>query len=138
MGRLNPELVNIRKKKAKKLNKMAKTRLTEIKSKANDEAKGLMKSIIGQSKLTPYDECINPKLKGFTDKTYLKSHCFNLYGEEKVKQCMNKKEFCPMCCTFHIGTKFQNKRNDCKRKCSKLINWKKGEKKKKKKKKKKK
>merc|ERR1712032_439757 len=114
-----------KKKENKKLNKMAKNRLIEIKSRANDEAKSLMKSITSQSKLTPYDECINPKLKGFTDKTYLKSHCFNLYGEEKVKQCMNKKDFCPMCCNFHIGVKFSNKRNDCKRKCSKLINFKK-------------
>ena len=50
----------------------------------------MMKAIVNQSKLTPYDECINPKLKNFADQKYLKSHCMNLYGEEKIKQCMNK------------------------------------------------
>jgi len=110
-----------KKKEVKKFNKIAKGRLVEIKSQANSEAKGMMKAIVNQSKLTPYDECINPKLKNFTDKTYLKSHCQNLYGEEKMKQCMNKKEFCSMCCEFHIGTKFSNKRKDCKVKCTNLI-----------------
>jgi len=110
-----------KKKEVKKFNRLAKGRLVEIKSQANTEAKGMMKAIVNQSKLTPYDECINPKLKNFGDKTYLKSHCMNLYGEEKVKQCMNKKEFCPMCCNFHIGAKFGNKRKDCNTKCHNLV-----------------
>merc|ERR1712032_1309371 len=113
-----------KKKENKKLNHMALHRIKEIKGRANDEAKNLMKSILGQAKLTPYDECIDPHLKGFHDQKYLKSHCFNIYGEEKVKQCMIKKEFCPMCCNFHIGVKFSNKRNDCKRKCEKIVNYK--------------
>jgi hypothetical protein len=27
-----------------------------------------------------------------------------------------------MCCEFHLGLKFTNKRLDCKQKCSKVIN----------------
>ena len=88
-----------------------------------------MKAIVNQSKLTPYDECTNPKLKNFADKVYIKSHCMNLYGEDKIGRCQQKKEFCPMCCEFHIGTKFANKRNDCKTRCHTLLYGKKSEKK---------
>lgn len=100
---------------------MAKSRLIELKNRANDEAQQIMKSIVNQSKLTPYDECINPRLKDFTDKPYIKSHCMDLYGESKIDKCTQKKEFCPMCCEFHIGSKFSNKRKDCSMRCKNLI-----------------
>jgi hypothetical protein len=105
------------------MNKMANLRLMEIRDRANEEAKGMMKSILEQSKLTSYEGCINPKLKGFTDKKYVKDLCFHLYGENKVDQCIQKKEFCSMCCYFHIGEKYSNKRTDCKSQCTKIINF---------------
>ena len=106
----------------KRLSKITNGRLVDIKEKANNEAKSLMKAIADQSKLTPYDECINPRLKDFKDKAFIKESCFELYGESKSSKCSEKKEFCGMCCHFHIGSKFYNKQRECEKKCDNLIN----------------
>jgi hypothetical protein len=105
-----------------KLKKISNGRLNEIKLKANSEAKALMKVISLQSKLTPYSECINPRLKNFTDKLYVKETCYHLYGENKEEKCKLKSEFCHMCCDYHVGSKFFVQRNLCKTQCTNLIN----------------
>lgn len=38
-----------------------------------------------------------------------------------MKRCSEKKNFCDMCCEFHIGISYPAKRVDCKKKCKSRI-----------------
>ncbi len=119
---LNNFIIQMR--ELKKLKKLSDGRLKEIKLKSNDEAKELMKRINEQSKLTPYTECIDLRIKNFEDKLYIREHCFHLYGESQVNKCTKKKEFCSMCCNFHVGSRYFNRRKECNMQCTNLINGK--------------
>lgn len=82
----------------------------------------LMKSIFNQSKLKPYDMCVDPRLKNFTNKFYIKDTCFDIFGESKGGKCEEKINFCDMCCHYHVGEKFFKQKKDCEDKCENLIN----------------
>jgi hypothetical protein len=108
---------------------MTNGRLIDIKQKANNEAKQLMKAILNESKLIPYDQCIDPRLKNFTNKAYVKDVCYDIFGENKEMRCEEKANFCEMCCHFHVGNKFYIKKRDCETRCTNLINGRNPEKK---------
>ena len=49
--------------------------------KANDLAKDMMRAIMAQNKLKPYDTCISPRLLNFEDTPYVNGVCKKYYGE---------------------------------------------------------
>ena len=57
------------------------TRITEIKDRANEDAKTMMRSLIDQQKLSNYEECYDDRLFLFKDKKYIHGTCFKLFGE---------------------------------------------------------
>jgi len=70
----------------KQYNEIIDTRIKEIKNKANNDAKGIMRSILNQQKLSDYGDCYDDRLFGFKDKKYIKDTCFNLYGEHVINK----------------------------------------------------
>ena len=73
----------------KQYSQLLTTRIKEIKTKANDDAKGIMRSILNQQKLSDYEECYDDRLFKFTDKKYIKNTCFRLYGEHVNNKISN-------------------------------------------------
>jgi hypothetical protein len=65
------------------------TRIKELKSKANNDAKGIMRSILNQQKLSDYEECYDEKLYMFKNKKYINNVCFNLFGENVILYVFN-------------------------------------------------
>jgi len=70
----------------------------------------------------PFDECLDNRLEGFTDKGYVKSVCQKMFGEDLCEMCEQKDNFCQKCCGHRIGQKFVNKLAKCKVQCENLIN----------------
>ena len=73
----------------KQYQQLLTTRIKEIKTKANDDAKGIMRSILNQQKLTDYEECYDDRLFQFANNKYIKNTCFNLFGEHVNNKNMN-------------------------------------------------
>lgn len=96
--------------------------MKDIKKKANEEAVQVMKVLRSQNKLTPYGECTDNRILDFTNKEYIKEVCFHLYGESKEAKCKLKINFCGMCCDYHVGSKFFEKKKSCNMQCTNLIN----------------
>jgi hypothetical protein len=97
------------------------SRIKETKEKANDEAKTMMRNLMDQNKLTGYLDCIDDRLLDFKDKPYIKDTCLRYFGESGYSACIEKKDFCSQCCSFHVGIRYTSKLFDCKSKCTKLI-----------------
>ncbi len=53
--------------------------------KANDVANDMMRAILAQNRLKPYDVCISPKLLNFEDGPYVEGICRKYYGEHVSK-----------------------------------------------------
>jgi len=64
---------------------IVKHRITEIKDRANEDAKLMMRSLIDQQKLSPYEECYDDRLFLFKDQRYIHGLCFQLFGEHVIK-----------------------------------------------------
>jgi|LauGreDrversion4_2_1035121.scaffolds.fasta_scaffold173442_1 hypothetical protein len=69
--------------------------------KANDVANDMMRNILAQNRLKPYDVCISPKLLNFEDGPYVEGICRQYYGEHVSK---NKIEIL----ILYLSLKIQN------------------------------
>jgi hypothetical protein len=56
-------------------------------------------------------------------KDHIESVCMKYFGENKLNECKAKNNFCKMCCNFHIGIKFPDKRLECTGKCDELMGY---------------
>ena len=71
----------------------------------------------------------NPKLcydkdiiGGMKDQDVIEGICMQFYGEKDADKCTNKNNFCSMCCKHFIGIRFLGKIDECKSKCTIVIN----------------
>ncbi len=55
--------------------------IKEQQKKANDVANNMMRTIMAQNRLKPYDQCISPRLINFEDAPYVEKVCKQYYGE---------------------------------------------------------
>merc|ERR1712004_492779 len=91
--------------------------------KAKRKSKKIMRIMMEAKKLSSYTECHDPRLKNFKDDNYSEGVCVKLFGQHFKNQCDNKLHFCGMCCNHHVGNSHKKKLDDCKKKCSNVINW---------------
>lgn len=113
----------LKKQKLEELNAFEQSITDKInlaKEKANQSVYEMIKVLNKQKKLTNYNECISESI--INGKDYRDSVCKHLYSNEKeYKQCKKRKKFCSMCCSGHIGLKYEEKLFTCKERCTELI-----------------
>jgi hypothetical protein len=61
------------------------------------------------------------KFLEFKNQDYIFKTCKRYYGENRVDECIQKPNFCRMCCDWHVGASFTNKREECKGECGNYI-----------------
>lgn len=117
---------------SQKLQMMKDEELTQVKKDVNKKikmskqqaqtsAKSILKVVTKEDRNKPYPVCANYKLKDFSDKTYIKNTCVDLFGEVGKGRCSVKENFCKMCCSFHVGANHIDERLKCIDKCGKAI-----------------
>jgi hypothetical protein len=80
-----------------------------------------MNTMIKESRKIAYDRCVSPKLKHFIDRDHIKNVCFEIYGEQGMKDCQVQNKFCGMCCKHHIGSKWFDILAKCNNQCENII-----------------
>jgi hypothetical protein len=99
------------------------TKIKQTQMKADTEASFMMKMLMDHNKLTDFSNtCNNQRLFEFKDKGFVDGICLKYFGESGHPICIQKKQFCPMCCSHHVGSQHVEKLFECKSKCTKLIN----------------
>ncbi len=81
----------------------------------------MMKTIIKERRDVVYDRCTDNKLALFADTSFINLVCKQMFGENGLKSCIEKKNFCSLCCRHHIGVKVLDKFSACFTKCSQLV-----------------
>jgi hypothetical protein len=85
---------------------------------------------VDKDKLTNYADCTNKsKLWGnlyiyileFKNHEYVSNMCNTYYGQNRHNECIQKENFCKMCCEWHVGASFKNKREDCNDECGNYL-----------------
>jgi hypothetical protein len=115
------KIVNMEKKEINQFKKEYKREIVAQKQKANIEAQGMMRIVLDEEKLTPYDQCTDDQLLNFENQEFVRKTCMIYYGENKVNECQIKENFCMMCCAHHVGIKHVNELINCKSTCSGLL-----------------
>jgi hypothetical protein len=89
---------------------------------ASKAAKQMMLNVLKENKDLPFQRCIDKRLEMFSDMSYVKSVCLQMFGMSDYSICSKKKNYCKMCCRHHIGLGVYDKYSYCYLKCSKLVN----------------
>jgi hypothetical protein len=82
----------------------------------------MLNCIKNENKISTPEKCADTNLTGFTNDVYIKSVCFEFYGESNGPKCSKKNNYCEMCCRHYIGIKHMDKLDECEQSCEKIVN----------------
>jgi hypothetical protein len=74
-------IMQMKKQEIKRFSNTFESQIEEERRKAENESKEMMRTLIQEEKLTPYNDCTDPRLMFFEDKKYVSQLCFRYYGE---------------------------------------------------------
>jgi hypothetical protein len=74
-------IVQMKKKEIQEYSEQFEKQIKEERSKADAESKKMMKALVEEEKRRPYNDCTDPRLLLFEDKSYVKERCTVYYGE---------------------------------------------------------
>jgi len=80
----------------------------------------MMKTIIKEKRTLPYHRCTDPRIKKFSNMTYIKDVCYQIFGVVGQGICLTKENFCRKCCRHHIGVREVMTYEDCFLRCRNL------------------
>jgi hypothetical protein len=81
----------------------------------------MMQTIIKEKRTIPYNRCVDPRVKKFSNMTYIKKVCYEMFGVVAESSCEKKESFCKKCCRHHIGVREEMTYENCFLRCENLV-----------------